>query len=347
MSKRLLMLLILSVFVCAAMGATAAVKKPAAKAKPVAKKPTAPTVALAGDKGEFGTVYSLSKQSPIYFRLKSAEFTTDQVVIGDNIYVPTADQKMLVLHFTVQNPQKNELYVRWDSLRFTAVDKTNNNCEGNNHWGDEDDPKRGSVGLSLKPTQKVNCVTPIFVPANGIVPKLMVLPGDDNDGPILRYDLSGNPKNKVAPLPVPIADPDDKTGYTALETVPGVVGTSYPYGNLDITVEKFEYTTSALGERTPEEEGRFLLVTVLMKNEMPAEYFVRWDVLSPTLTSTDGEELSYVDMLMASSNRPFAQEMKPRAEVRVRLVFNVPQDVTPKTLLLKEEDSRGYEFEVK
>ena len=196
------------------MTANAAAKKKPVKPQP--KKPQAATVRLAGDNGEFGTVYSISKRSPIYFRLKSAEFTTNQVVIGNQVYVPKANEKLLILHFTVQNPQKTELYVRWDSLRFTAVDKTNTNCEGNNDWGDADDPKHSQVAMNLKPTQTVNLITPIVVPANSIVPKLMVLPSDEGDGPVLRYDLSGNIKNKVTPLTAPIADPADATGSLSL-----------------------------------------------------------------------------------------------------------------------------------
>ena len=129
--------------------------------------------------------------------------------------------------------------------------------------------------------------------------------------------------------------------------MPGVVGTAYPYANFDLTIEKFEYTTSDIGDNTPEEGGRFLLVTTLLKNESPAEQFVRWDLVSPVLTSTDGEELQYVDMLLATGNRQFSQSVKGLAEVRVRMLFKIPKDVTPKTLALKEGESRTYEFEVK
>ena len=111
-------------------------------------------------------------------------------------------------------------------------------------------------------------------------------------------------------------------------------------------IEKYEYTTSALGDATPGEGGRFLLVTMLMKNESPAEQFARWDLVSPVLTSTDGEALTYADVFLATGNRPFAQAVKGLAEVRVRMLFQVPKDVTPKTLALKEGESRTYEFAV-
>ena len=342
MQKRLLTPLILSLVLCAGITASAAVNK-----KPLPKKPTVGTVQLAGDNGVFGTVYSICKQTPIFFRLKSAEFTTNQVVINDQIFVPKANEKLLVLQFTIQNPQKTEMFVRYDSLRFTAVDKTNTNCEGSKDWGDSDDPKHGSVAVTLKPAQTVNVFTPIIVPADGIVPKLMVLPATEGDGPVLRYDLKDNPKNKVTPLSAPTADPADTSGYTALETVPGAIGTPYPYQSFDITIEKFDFTTSAMGDNTPEDGERFLLVTMLMKNESPTEQYVRWDAVSPVLTSSDGEELTYTDMFLPTGNRPFSQSVKGLAEARVRMLFKVPKDVTPKTLALKEGESRTYTFEVK
>jgi hypothetical protein len=345
MRKCLLMTLTLSLLICGIAGAAT---KPKPKLKP-AKPAPKPSVQLAGDNGVFGTVYAIKKEGTLYFRLKSAEYTTDQVVMGDSLYVPKSDEKLLVLHFTVQNPQKSEQYVRWDSLNFTAVDSMNNNHDGNNDWGDDDAKDHAKIAMSMKPAQTINVLTVITVPAKGSIPKLMVLPGSDN-GPVLRYIMNPDPKapvqNKPGSLKAPIVDSADATGYTAIETVPGVVGTAYPYGNFDTTVEKFDYSTSAVGDYTPEDGGRLLLVTVLMKNESPSDQFLRYDTVAPVLTSTDGEELKYDDMFLATGNRPFAQNVKGLAEVRVRMLFEVPKDATPKTLALKENESRTYEFAV-
>lgn len=350
MRKRLLAILILSMTLCVAMTASAAKPKPKPKPKPAPKKVAAPSVQLAGDKGVFGTVYSLRKDTPLYFRLKSAEYTTDQIAMGDTLYVPKSDEKLLVLHFTVQNPQKTEQFVRFDSLNFTAVDSANNNHDGNSDWGDDDAKDHAKMALSLKPAQTINVIAVVTVPAKSSIPKLMVLPGENN-GPVLRYtltpDATAPPQNKVGALKAPFADSADANGYTALETVPGVVGTAYPYANFDLTIEKYEYSTDAVGDNTLEEGEKFLFITMLMKNENPAEQYVRWDAVSPTLTSTDEDELSYVDMFLATANRSFAREIKGLADAKVRMMFKVPKDVTPKTLAIKEGESRTYEFEVK
>jgi hypothetical protein len=311
-------------------------------------KPSAPatgavtggTAQLPGENGQLGAVYTLVKSTPLYFSLKSAEYTVTPVRIGDTLYAPKANEKLLVAHFTVQNPAKTEQFVRWDSLKLTAVDAMNVNreCVG---WGDEEN--KNSFAMSMKPAQTTKLYAVIIVPAKGVVPKLMVMPPVDGDGGVLRYDL----RDKVTRLAEPFADPADKTGATALETVTGKLNTAYPYGNYDVTVEQFSTTKEKLGDIEPEEEGQLFIATVVMKNRNPRDTFTRWDSLLPVLTSTDGDEISYQNMLLATGNRPFAQEIKSGNEVRVRLVFNLPKDITPKTLAIQENESRTFTFEVK
>ena len=153
-------------------------------------------------------------------------------------------------------------------------------------------------------------------------------------------------ENKPLALKPPIADPTDATGYSALETVPGAVGAAYPYARFDITVQKFEYTDSALDAAPPAAGGRYLIATLLMKCETSANAFLRWDGIRPTLKSTDGEALRYKNMLLATANRPVGNDLKLGEFVTVRIYFDVPKDVTPKTLALKEGTSRTYEFAV-
>ena len=309
---------------------------------PPAPKPAAPgTIQLAGDNGQLGTVYSIVKSSPLYFILKSAAFTTTQVQIGDTVYVPKADEKLLLLNFSIQNPQKTEQFVRFDSLRFTAVDAMNVNHEYVQSWGDAE--SHNQAALTLKPAQKIDVYTVIIVPAKGTVPKLMILPPGDNDGPILRYDLRG----KIAGLPAPIADPADATGATALETVPAAVGAAYPYANFDITVEGFSYSDKPIADEELEEGQRYLFVTLLMKNKAAAESFLRWDTVTPLVTDGDGAELNYKNMFFATGNREISQNVKAGQEMRVRLCVEVPAGSTPTKLALKEEESRTYEFEIK
>ncbi len=301
------------------------------------------TPQLPGDNGILDQVYKISKAEPLYFRLTSAEFTVAQVVIGDDVYSPKADEKLLLLHFTVQNPDKTaERLARYDCLRFTAFDAMNNPHVGEKDWGD--DQNHASVAMNLKPAQTVSCYSVIRVPAKGPVTKLMIQPRNDDDGPVLRYMFT----DQIKALDPPFADPADTTGYTALETVPAEIGTPYPFANWTITLEKFDYSTDTMDDDKPPAGGRFLMVTILVHNSSPADTNLRYDFFRPTLTDADGLEIKYRGLVAASSGKPVAQMLKGGAELRVRLYFDVAKGVEPKTLVVKEgEHSRAYQWEVK
>lgn len=300
------------------------------------------TAQMAGENGELGTVYAIRKGNPLYFCLKSAEFTTKQVLIGNELFVPTFNEKLLLLRFTVQNPNKVATHVRWDSLRFTAVDAMNVNHAEAYSWGDVENQQ--PVNIDLKPAQKIEAYRVLRVPAKGLVPKLIIESGVANDGPVLRYDL----REKVAPLIAPFADPTDPTGATALSIVPAELGTAYPYRYFAVAVEKIESVTTALQAGPPEAGGRYLLVTVAITNATTGPRTLRSDTLMLSLTSTDNEPLRFRVMLLATANRLFEAQAVPAGQtVKARLCFFVPKDVTPQTLTLKEADSRTYTYAVK
>lgn len=298
------------------------------------------TAQLAGDNGELGKLYAMRKGDPLYFTLAKAEFTVNPVRIGDTLLSAKADEKLLVLRFTVQNPNKTDRLVRFDSLRFMVVDAQNVNHQCRAQWGDALTSQQ--VGLLLKPAQKLEMYTAIPVPAAGEIPKLMVQSNVDNDGPVLRYDLRG----KVVALPAPIADPADATGATALKEVPAQMNTSYGLDEFAVTMEKSEFVTTALDAGPPSNGGRYLVVTLLVKNLLTRDNLLRWDAFRLALVSADGETLRYRTTLMATANRPFSSQVKPDGEVRVRLYFEVPNDAVPQSLTISQRDSHKYVFPI-
>jgi hypothetical protein len=298
------------------------------------------TAQLAGDNGKLGNVYTLRKDDPLYFRLNSAAFTVSQVRIGQRVYWPEANQKLLVLNFSIQNPKKEEALVRWDSLKFTAVDAMNVNEEGDAVWGDA--LTRGELEMNLKPSQRIEAYTVIAVPAKGPIPKLMVMPRIDNDGPILRYDL----RDQVQPLQAPVADPADPSGVTALETVPAPLNTPCSLGDFDVTVEKCAFVTTALDGDAPADGDRYFVVTLLCKNKSGDDKLLRSDTFKASLLDADAQGIEIAEMLGGTGNRRYEQQVKPDSETRVRIYFVVPKDVVPQKLSLQEQSSRTYEFDV-
>lgn len=302
---------------------------------------SAGTSQLPGDAGELGKVYSMRKGDPLFFSLVRAEFTVGPVLVGERLFTARADEKLLVLHFTVQNPNKADRRVRWDSLRLMAVDALEVNHRVDAQWGDEQ--TKQDVNLLLKPAQKLAMYTVVTLPAKGEVPKLMVQSNVDNDGPVLRYDLRG----KVTPLPATFADPADPTGATAREQIPAETGTAYPLSQFNVTVEKFEYVTTALETRAPNAGERFLVATLAVTANTPRPELLRGDSFRLALTSTDGELLRYEGMLLASAGRRFQGTVKQGEDTRVRLYFTIPKDATPKTLTIRREDAgRAFVYDV-
>lgn len=62
------------------------------------------TTQLPGDFGQIGQTYTLGQREPINFTLKSAEYAVTPFVVDNNTWVPKADEKLLILHYTVHNP---------------------------------------------------------------------------------------------------------------------------------------------------------------------------------------------------------------------------------------------------
>ena len=84
------------------------------------------TTQLRGDTAQFGTTFTVGKQHPINFTLRSAEFTVERVNHGVRHVAPAADEKLLVLHFTLHNPRQQDYPLAPGALQgmptFTAVD---------------------------------------------------------------------------------------------------------------------------------------------------------------------------------------------------------------------------------
>ena len=309
-------------------------KKPAAK-KPAAaaKKPGGPvvlgTTQLPGDFGQLGTTYTIGKSEPTNFTLRSAEYSVVPLTLGNNTWVPKADQKLLVLRYTVHNPMPREQSYDWSRLRFTAVDSKDTNHEFIQAVGR--DGTNEILSLRLKPAQKIDVYAAILVPAEGVVPKLIV--EREKGAPVIRYDLRG----KVKPLPAPIADEADETGATARKEVPAQAGAFYPLGVYDARLDEVAYTSDTLAKRAPGEGKRFLTAVFTIKNRAGRNERYVWSDFLPDLRDADGEKVPYTQALLKASRDEIAHgELAPGEEARVRFFFPLPAEVAGKTLRLAE-----------
>jgi hypothetical protein len=297
---------------------------------------------MAGEWAEIGKEYTLGEGDQMNFELRSVEFVASRVIIGEDIFVPKGDEKLLVIHYTIHNPQSEEREAAWNTFDFTAIDSSNQNNEYSQFVGQEDNSlELGS--FSLKPAQEVKVYTFITVPAKGVIPKLIV---KKYDGPVLRYDL----KDKVTPLPAPYADPADTTGFTALKEVPWPTGTYCPTGMFDIRLDSATYTNETYAEYVPEEGTHHLLLDVTIKNPSGANQTVYWSTFEPKIKTTDGESIEYNQILLhAKRDEVLDAELEPGQEVHARFFFQIYKDDPAAKFSVREgsdENNRQYSFDV-
>ena len=76
--------------------------------------------------------------------------------MGNNTWVPKAEEKILVLRYTIHNPNPRELDVNWASLKFTAVDKQDTNRTA--IQAISRDGATEVLNINLKPAQKIDVV---------------------------------------------------------------------------------------------------------------------------------------------------------------------------------------------
>lgn len=325
-------------------------------AKPTPKKPVSSqsmthivigTMQLDGEHGRFGETYTIGKRNPWNITVNSAEYSVGHLRVNDRIYTPNADQKMLVIHYTVHNPQKNDANMRYDFLPWTGIDAKNTNWEYIRALGAKGSEE--SVGMMMKPAQKMDVYTAIMVPAIGPIPKVMVRGGGEDL--VLRYYpneiVNGKNISPVTGLSAPFADPSDPTGMTALSKVKGTVGEYYPLEDFDIKLDKYSFTNAKIDNKTPKNGNKYFVLNLTVKNAQPKPYKLRFDWFVPKLTDGDGMSVKWnSNMLGGSRDVRVDTDMEPGQEIGIRYYFEVPSDLAVKSFSICQRKSRTYEYDV-
>ena len=239
-------------------------KKPAKKQAKTANKPALKpgglvvlgTKQLPGEFGKFGTTYTIGKGRPLNFTLTSADYRVERLNIGTSTYYPKANEKLLVLHYTVHNPNPSQVRYYYPEIKFTAVDSKDINREMIPAVAREGD--REFLMTDLKPGQKIAAYAAILVPAEGVVPKLIVM--REARAAVIRYDL----RDKVKPLPPPYAS--DSAGITVANPIRVSRGSTVQVGEWDVQLETAAITSESLGGRRPPRSYQYLVLTCLIKN---------------------------------------------------------------------------------
>lgn len=311
-----------SVVALTSLGAAQTKPKPTKPApKPQATRPTLGTVQLPGDNGQVNTAYSMgNKGDELNFTLDTAEFA-DRYHFADGATFPTADQKLLILNFTVQNPQKKDMYLTWNSFKFTVVSPEDQNQEFGGYLYHPTQKTR--YESTLKPAQKAKVMIAIPIHAVGPVNKLMVRRGES---PVLRYDLRG----KVKPLNSPFATNE---GIDIAKEGVGALNTPVALGQLDWTFESVEAVEGPVGNYKAREGEKVYIVVATAKNSGLMKFNVTWNTLRPTMKDADGEPFEWKqDFVGMNSNKTISTELEPNDTIRAKFVFTGPATAKPAKL---------------
>jgi len=292
---------------------------------------------LAGGNAAVGQAYTAGQGGEaLNFTLKSAEFVATRINIGTQSYAPAADQKLLVLHYRVQNPGKSEQRYYESTLQFTVVDDQNTNRRYIEAVGREgsSDP----LDISLKPAQNIDAYTVIALPTGNSAPKLIVQSGS---GPVLRYDLHG----VVQPVAAPYADPQNP--FTALTEVPAPAGSFLQIGGLDARIDGEALSSAALAGSAPSSGHHYLVASLTFRNSTPLAQRVSYSTVSPTLRLASGDKINWNQALLkAGSDDSLDVNLNPGEDVHARVFFEVPTSDAPSVLSLAQDNSHQLIFDV-
>jgi len=296
--------------------------------------PTGPIVQPPVVLQPLGGEQTLGVASPLGFTLRGAEYTAATVRSGASMLFPLAQEKPLVVRFTLRNTQAEEAWVYWATAAFTAVDAMGMNRE---YCGQIFNEQTGeSVDASLLPNQTIDCYTLVVLPSRGPAVRLLVRGEDGEPLDILL-------ENRVTALAPPVADPADPTGATALTEVPAVMGVAYSLGNFVATVDRAQYASGAIADQTPQEGARFLVCTLRLKNQTLADQELYRGAFAFSLRGPQGDEVAWNEELLAAErDDPLDIEVTPGKETTVRVYFEVPAGMQPQALFVREgELGRG------
>ncbi|WP_019011312.1 hypothetical protein [Deinococcus aquatilis] len=309
----------------------------ATSANPTATPTVQGTTQLSGQNASVGQTFTIGKTSPLNFTLTSAEYSVGRLEIGSNVWLPKANEKLLILRFTIQNPQAREVGYYWGDVKFTAVDAQDRNYEGASAIARSGTTE--ALRVTLKPAQKVDVTTVLVVPAAGSIPKLIVQRSTDSG--VLRYALNGSVKGLTAPF----ADPTDLSGATALETVPVTPGTFVPLGEYDVRLDTLETTGDLIQNKSPKAGYTFFTAVFTLKNPLkrPINYY--WGNFDATLRDTDGDTVAYNKvMLKATKDESATGTLRPGENARIRFYFEIADGVQADQIMLNDRRARTYAF---
>jgi hypothetical protein len=304
---------------------------------------------LPGQFGVIGKEYTIGTELPLNFNLVNAEYRADRFVgensVGETYsWVPLKNQKVLILRYTVQNPNPKDARLWYMSFKFTAVSADDQNSEQINHPWVGNNTKYQE--MQLKPAQKVTLTTAILVPSQGDIPKLIVQRGFDEKAAVVRFDLRGKVKKIVDSA-------WSSNGIDTLDALEAKLDTYYPWGGSDIQVNGIEELGSTIGDIKAERGQKLIAIKIKARGITPTPSRIWYGEFGAKIKTSDGETTEirpYNNLLRGGRPEVFDGVVPVGDEQTLRLVASIPSTASIESLKLtfknNEEIRRVYEFKL-
>lgn len=305
-------------------------KKKVAKHPPVAAKET---YQLPGDNGKIGVVYRLGdKGNELYFRLESAQ-VAPYFKTPDDLVVAGEQERLLVLTYTVQNPQpKVDMMLNSRSFGFTAVSPDDKNYAFGGYSYQPENVRRYQT--MLKPAQKVRLVVAVPIYATGPIHKVLV---QRDSSTILRYDLEGLVKKMTSTF-----SPD---GLELGNQAKPEFGKPFDVNGFTVEVQKVEPREGPLGTYHAEDGGILFTVQYKITNLQAVSQQLKWTTLQATLTDQNGEKIDWsVGLVSPTSGKEINTDLEPGDSMTCVLVFKGSRSQKPTKLRLVDGNGKRASF---
>lgn len=308
---------------------------------------------LAGGDGALGKTYTLYLGTPdaLNFTLNKLEylpgrFITDPGTNDERDFLPAAGKKLVVMHYSVQNPQKKDINFRADySLKFTGVDSNNKDVPVARASRAYDEITRKSASMTLKPAQKINVISIMELDSRASLPKLMVETNKATKA-VWRYDLSG----KIAPLTDPFVDPAVKDGSAALDQgIPLKLNFYVPAREVDFKVNSVQYSPNDILDRKVPAGGKILLINLTFRNPHFRPFKIGNAFPPVQVKVFDQDDMAGGQagkLYFASRDEQLVGELGMNKEIGARLAVALPGGLTPKRLEFTDPNKRTFNVDL-
>lgn len=294
------------------------------------------------DDALFGKAYR-TKDNRIAFVVESASYRASRLTYdkeNQRVWMPGANQKLLVLNFAVQNISKEPIEVGYQTLFAKVVNADGSLSEPEDHLiGLENDPWKQKI---LQPKQVIRGRMAIVMDGNGAAKSVMI---DGGTGMRSTFDLK---KNTVSKFSEPVGNPKDSSGYSTAEKLAGRLGVQYPFNFLDASVESISRSSAKFGDETLEDGNEYVVVTLRVSNGVKYSHHLGYQTFTLNLFDADGQRITSDRTYHGSKNEPFETDLAAEGtegDTRtVRYIFQVKRGATFRRLEVKEGDSRTVSY---